>query len=297
MIALGESQALEGVSSHATEVTYTISGCLVTIGTPPAASAYEVLAQGQLAASAGSIYNPGASNYALISSIHLFNNNTVAEQVSLFIEGTAAANKIVTLNIPAGGFSTYEDGVGWNIYNASGLLVTGSSLIIGAVGTPSSATTALTASTRIVVGGSLFSVLPNSLAVGQIFQWNIGIIKTTAAGAATWTAIVSIGSTGTNTDPSVATFTSGTNTAAIDQAILVITARITALGSGTSATAQCNATYASRLTEATGLGSFPLIPGATAGFDSTVSTPQLHVDITMGASAVCTSVCSAERLA
>jgi hypothetical protein len=47
----------------------------------------------------------------------------------------------------------------------------------------------------------------------------------------------------------------------------------------------------------TGLGTLPMIPGSTAGFDSTVTTPQLHVDITMGASAVCTSICTAERLA
>ena len=128
MIALGESQALEGVSTDASEVTYTISGLLVTPGTPPAAANYEVLAQGQLASSAGSIYNPGASNYALISSIHLYNNNTSVETVTLSVEGTAAANKIVSLQIPAGGFATYEDGAGWQVYTASGLLVTGSSI-------------------------------------------------------------------------------------------------------------------------------------------------------------------------
>jgi hypothetical protein len=123
VIALGESQALEGVSTDASEVTYTIGGCLVTPGTPPAAAAYEVLAQGQLPSSAGSLYNPGASNYALISSIHLFNNNTSAETVTLSIEGTAAANKIATFSIPAGGFASYEDGQGWQVYTASGIQV------------------------------------------------------------------------------------------------------------------------------------------------------------------------------
>lgn len=125
MLALGESQSLEGMASNASEVTYTISGCLVTSGTPPAASAYEVLAQGQLAATAGSLYNPGASNYALISSIHLYNNDTISQTVTLYIEGTAAANAIAKLTIPAGGFSIYEDGAGWQTYSASGIVLTG----------------------------------------------------------------------------------------------------------------------------------------------------------------------------
>ena len=297
MIALGASQALEGVSTTATDVTYTIGGLLMTNASPPVATGYEVLAQGQFASSAASIYNPGGSATALISNMMFFNTGTTSQTVQLFVEGTAGSNQICSLVIPAGGWSEYESGNGWTIYNSSGLIVTGSSLVVGLVGTPSSATTNLTASTRIVCGGSLFSVPTGGLAVGQVYQWNLGIIKTTAAGVATWTAIVSIGSTGTNSDPSVATFTSGTNTGAIDQAILIITARITALGSGTSATAQCNAAYCNTLTNATGLGTIPTIPGATAGFDSTVTTPQLHVDITMGSAAVCTSVCTAERLA
>jgi hypothetical protein len=283
-------------ATTASTVNYTIDGMEIPTGANP--TPVPIKQQGQCASSAAQIYTPSGSNSAMISSIHFYNTSTTLTQtVNVYSGGTAGTNQEAVLVIPPGGWAHYEDGSPWYVYNSSGLIVTGSSLLLGSVGTPSSSTTALTASTRIVIGGSLFSVPTNGLAVGQVYQWTIGIIKTTAAGAATWTAIVSIGSTGTNSDPSVATFTSGTNTGAVDQAILVITCRITGLGSSTSATAACNAAYCNTLTNATGLGTIPMIPGATAGFDSTVTTPNLHIDITMGASAVCTSVCSAERIA
>ena len=358
MIALGESQALEGVATDASKVTYTISGCLITPGTPPAAAAYEVLAQGQLPSSAGSIYNPGASNYALISSIHLFNTNSSTETVTLYIEGTAGSNEIAVLGIPAGGFATYEDGVGWTVYSAAGLqLVSGAvltvaagdtSIIVGGTtanptletgtldaiaadhppaadwsnnshkitslangvnpqdaaafgqvpggeGTPDSTAASLTASSANVLAGSLFQLPTSFLAVGMRFRWVISLTKT-AAGLAVWTAAVKFGTAGTNSDGAIATWTSGTNTALIDKALLIIESRITALGSGTSATAACTAFYVNAQgTTSTGLGDIAAAPGATAGFNSTATTPFMHIDVTPGTSAVMTGWAMAER--
>lgn len=297
MICLPNGTAIAGGATTASTVVATIEGMELDTSTPPNGTPINSQGYVPVQASAATLYTPSGSKSALVSSIRLFNTGTTTQTVNLYRGGEASANQTEVLVIPAGGYALYEDGTGWTVYNSSGLIVIANSLVLGSVGTPSTATTALTASTRIVTGGSLFSVPTGGLAVGQVYQWTLGIIKTTAAGSAAWTAIVSIGSTGTNSDPSVATFTSGTNTAAIDQGILIITARITALGSGTSATAACNASYCNTLTNVTGLGTVPTIPGATAGFDSTVTTPNLHVDITMGTSAVCTSVCSAERLA
>lgn len=125
MLSLGPSQALEGVSTNATTVTYTICGLLMDNSAPPGAQQYQVLAQGQLAASAGSVYNPGGSNTALISSIYLFNTGGNGTQTcSLYIEGTAGSNQIISVVIPAGGWAEFAEGNGWSVYTASGLVMT-----------------------------------------------------------------------------------------------------------------------------------------------------------------------------
>ena len=162
MITLGANQALEGFSTDANEVTFTITGATITPGTPPTAANYEVLAQGQMPASAAAIYNPGAGNYALISSIHLFSNNLAsAEVVSLFVEGTASANAIATLTIPPAGFATYEDGHSWQVYTAGGIsgapLVTsstyiGSNIVLGATTDTTITQLQLAAGTWLIYG-------------------------------------------------------------------------------------------------------------------------------------------------
>lgn len=129
MLALGNGQALEGIATSATTVTCTVMGTETTVATPPVATGYTILAQAQLAASAGSLYTPSGSNGALISSIHLFNTSgSVAQTVSLFMKGAAGANQIMTTSIPAGGFAEYEDGNGWSVYTANGVQVTGAGL-------------------------------------------------------------------------------------------------------------------------------------------------------------------------
>ena len=168
-----------------------------------------------------------------------------------------------------------------------------------AVGTP---TTAAQAASTIpvavtVITGSLFQLPTNDLVVGSRFEWDIGITKT-AAGVATWTAAVKFGTAGTTSDAAIATFTSTTNTAAADQAYLRIIMNVTATGTGTSATANCLAFYSKSYgtTNVTGLGNIPATPGSTAGFNSTATTPYLHIDITPGASAVMTAWAASVRL-
>lgn len=152
MLALGASQALEGVATNATTVTYTVGGLLMSNASPPVANTYEVLAQGQLAASAGSIYNPGGSATALISSIILFNTGGTTQTVSLYMEGTAGSNQIYTGSIPAGGWAQYEDGNGWSMYSSSGLVVPGTQIFTYPPYTGTQTTTVATTVPPAVVG-------------------------------------------------------------------------------------------------------------------------------------------------
>jgi hypothetical protein len=123
----------------------------------------------------------------------------------------------------------------------------------------------------------------------------VGLTKTAAAGGTnTWQVRLAFGTAGTNSDAAIATWTSGTNTAAIDQAILVIEVRVT--GTGGTATATGIAFYNNTLTNATGLGIINAAPGSTATFNAGATTPFIHVDVSPGASAVMTGWGSAEQL-
>lgn len=294
MLALGASQAIDGGSTTNAVVNCTIMGALTDTTAPPVAQSFKVLYQGQLTGSVAALFTCTGSQNALISAIHLFNTGATIQTVTLAVNGTASSNSIATLVIPANGWATYADD-GWCVRDASGVAVSGATLLPIGLGTPSAATTALTATTEVLQGGTLFQIPTGSLVVGRRFRFTIDVIKT-AAGLATWAVKVKYGTNGTTADAAIASWTSGTNTAAVDQAILIIEVVITALGSGTSATAACTAFYTNTLTNATGLGRIDPVPGSTAGFDSTAATPYFHVDITAGTSAVMTGVGMAEQI-
>lgn len=295
MILVGASDSIAARSTSATTVNCTICGAQTDASAPPVNQKFDVLYQGQLASSVTALISNSASQELLIKSIFLFNTGASVQTVGFYLNGTSASNQIFSVAIPANGQAVYEDGAGWTIYTSTGLQIIGGGLIGRGLGTPASATTSLTASTQVVQGGTLFQLPTGYLAVGQRYRWMINLIKT-AAGTATWTAKVCYGVNGTTADGAIATWTSGTNTAAVDQATLIIEMRITALGSGTSATAACTAFYTNTLTNATGFGVINPVPGSTAGFDSTATTPYFHVDLTMGASAVVTGVGMAEQI-
>ena len=121
MISLETTETIQGVCSHASVVTYTISGSAVTAGP---VNAYATLAQGQVAAATAALYTVPASTSALISHILLASSSAVAETVSLYIDGTTAAHLIATLVIPIGGNATF-DRDGWKVYNNNGIPQTG----------------------------------------------------------------------------------------------------------------------------------------------------------------------------
>jgi hypothetical protein len=300
MIALGASQALEGSTTTASTLTYTISGLLLNTTAPPVSQGYQQLAQGQMATSPGSLYNPGGSNTALISNIHLFNTSgSVPQVVNLYTQGTAGANQIATFTIPAGGWAEYEDGAPWQVYNASGILIANTSIGTpsygpGGVGTPNTAAQSLTASSPNLITGTSVALATNQLFIGSWYKFILGLKKTTAAGTATWQVFVKFGVNNTTADAAIATWTSGTNTAAIDDAILII--EVVVSSTGASATANCIAAYVNSLTSVTGLGDIAMAPGSTATFNSAATSPYFHIDIQPGASAAMTAVGAAQRM-
>jgi hypothetical protein len=77
---------------------------------------YKVLYQGQLAASATTIYTATANGPTFVRTITVVNTSvTTARTFQLFRGGTAAANAITpVINLPAGGAANYEDGKGWD---------------------------------------------------------------------------------------------------------------------------------------------------------------------------------------
>jgi hypothetical protein len=113
-LTLAATQTIAGMASSASAVTYTLFGDEIT-GTT---DAYKVLAQGQLGASAATIYTATGVT-ALVKTIMLANTTGAAVTVSMYINGTAAANQICSLPIPANGEAFWADD-GWVVLDGSG---------------------------------------------------------------------------------------------------------------------------------------------------------------------------------
>jgi hypothetical protein len=241
------------------------------------------------AATTDIVATPAASTIRNVKHITARNKNaSVTANVTVVFNRGGTQYELFKVSVAPGEVLEFIEGIGF-------FKITGtSSVALGGVGTPSTAAQSLTAGSANVVTGTLLQLPTNNLNVGSRFRFHIGLDKT-AAGTATWVVALKWGTAGTTADAAVASWTSGTNTAAIDQATLDIEAVVTAIGAaGTWASIGF---YVNTLTNATGLGKINSIPTTTAAFDSTLTTPYLHVDITPGASAVMTSVASVERLA
>ena len=265
------------VDAHASMIDIDASGVVTTVRQNTAITT---------AATTDVSGSPASGKTRNVKTLHIRNKDTVSVDITVrHTDGTTTV-ELHKDTLSPGEALQYIEGVGFFELGAS-------NPVVGGVGTPATAAQSLTAGSANVATGTLVALPTSNLRVGSRFRFEIGLIKT-AAGTATWTAVVKYGTAGTTGDAAIATFTSGTNTAAIDQATLAIEVVVATLGA--AATANCIAMYCNTLTNATGLGSIPLTPGSTAAFDSTAANPFLHVDITPGASAVMTSVASAERL-
>lgn len=119
-ITLAAAATVQGSATSATTVTYTITG-MQLVGTT---ETYLKLAQGQLPSAVGVLYTVPASTTAFVKEIHLSNIGSTAQTVSMFVDGSAAANELTSFVLPASGFAVY-DGT-WSIYDGNGMLQSGS---------------------------------------------------------------------------------------------------------------------------------------------------------------------------
>ena len=111
--------------------------------------------------------------------------------------------------------------------------------------------------------------------VGQTYKCAFDMTKT-AAGTATFIAIVRMGTLGTVGDAAILTLTFGAGTAAIDTGIFELWATFRTVGSGTSAVIagmiECRHALAATGLVSTGASGLGLITGTSAGFNSTTQT-------------------------
>jgi len=122
MLTLATTNTIAGVGSVASQLTCTIMGMELN-GTT---EVYKILDQRQLAAAAATIYTVPSSTTTFVKSITVVNNDTAVRTFRLFLNGTAAANAITPLyEIQPGGQAVYEDGAGWTLYTANGIMLNG----------------------------------------------------------------------------------------------------------------------------------------------------------------------------
>jgi len=143
---------------------------------------------------------------------------------------------------------------------------------------------AISAATLTLITGSLLAVPPQGFQIGTVFRWTVTMSKT-AAGTAARTWFVKIGTAGTTSDTTVATFTNaGVPTAVVDQGKLVVEFTVRGpLG------ASCAGVATSELTHnlaATGFGTkaIDFTAATMATWNSATAQQFISLHLTSGAS-------------
>jgi hypothetical protein len=116
VITLAAAGTLQGSVTSAATVTATVHGMELAGST----ETYKVLAQLQLAAAAGVIYTVPASTTAFVKTVFLLNQGATNQTVVLYVNGAAATNAIMRVQIPPLGSATYDGR--WNVYDVNGNL-------------------------------------------------------------------------------------------------------------------------------------------------------------------------------
>jgi collagen type VII alpha len=238
MITLQAGSTLQGKAGTASAISYTVIG-----GDSLASSTdtYQTLGQGQLGTSAASMLTTSpvpSSTVYLVSSISMANTTgTAVTGITLYVNGTASTNQITgTFTIPANGTAAYGRGI-WQIYDATGSLVTGitgPSGTAGAAGaTGATGPNSISGSTSTSLTGILEGNGSNvsSLALGTGVATFLGtptsanlasaITDETGSGSAVFASSPAL--TGTPTAP---TQTAGDNTTAVATDAFVQTATL-----------------------------------------------------------------------
>jgi hypothetical protein len=192
MLFLAAADTLAGVASAASKLTCTISGDEITTST--GADAGKVLYQGQLAASAATIYTVPAGTVTVVKTISVVNTDSSSHTFQLFRGGLVAANAITgTITLPADYMAVWDDN-GWHVYSDQGQQLgvgaTGAAGSDAANGQPMGLTGAV-AATRYVGGTTSGHPITGTFAVGDYVVTQDGSIYicTGAGTSGTWVAV------------------------------------------------------------------------------------------------------------
>jgi len=135
--------------------------------------------------------------------------------------------------------------------------------------------------------GSSIAAPSNGFQIGTRYTCTFDMVKT-AAGTATPTVILRIGTAGAMGDAAIATFTFAAGTAAVDTGTFVVTAHFRTVGSGTAAvlvgTCECRHALAATGLVSTGASGQGQILVTSSGFDSTPAGSFIGVSFNGGAS-------------
>lgn len=112
MLTLLAADTIRAVAGAATSITYTISGL---------DNALPKITQGQVSNVAGTIYTASGSG-GHVASLMFANTTAGAVSLTIYVNGTAAANQIGSFSIPANGEATYTT-AGWRIHDSTGALL------------------------------------------------------------------------------------------------------------------------------------------------------------------------------
>lgn len=156
-LTLNAGDSIAGVAGSATSITITIFGDEKTT-----TDDFKVIYQGQLPAVAATLYGPvTVGSQTIVSTITLANTTGGAVTATLFVNGTAAANRVVSLTVPAGGSASWG-GDGWKVLDSAGsVLTTYPVTLTGDVtgsGTGTIATTLATVNANVGTFGTASSV-------------------------------------------------------------------------------------------------------------------------------------------
>lgn len=141
---------------------------------------------------------------------------------------------------------------------------------------------AIAAATRTYLAGSALKVPVGGLKVGDIFRWVFSMTKT-AAGTATSTIDIAVGTAGTTADTARVSFTKPAGTAAIDEARVVVEAVVRSVSATGVVVGILNLTHN---LASTGHAQVPSVNLATvsAGFDNDDEELYFGLCLTTGAS-------------
>lgn len=221
---------------------------------------------------------PAASTQRNISEIMIRNKHaSTSVDVTVLIDVSATDYELYKTTLRAGETLEYKDGLGFFLAapaNAGALL-----------NYNTSDQSVAAATTAYIVGTAITFPAARPIRAGSLFTWEFSITKT-AAGTASSSFLVKFGTLGTTGDATILTFATGTATAAVDTATVIIRAQMRG-PIGASSILEGNMSLSHNLA-ATGFSNLPTLSvnATSAGFNCTTDNIISGVTVTTGASSV-----------